>query len=115
MRTVQPRERSRRMRMIMHMIQTSAICPTIREMAARAAMTNGSIVRVVNDLVADGWLRRLPRQARALEVIRRVEFRDQYFVFDEEAKELKPWVSSVSSHVEVSEANHRNEKTPAAV
>lgn len=45
---------------------------------------------LIESMVAKGFLRRIPKRARALEVIHRKPML-AYFVFNDETKELEPW------------------------
>ena len=64
---------------------------SVRDIAnALGRKSTGFIHDAMQVLVALGYLAHRPRQARSYKVVRRVEPIVQWFVFDEETKELQP-------------------------
>lgn len=73
-------------------LNSGGVCPTQREIATEIGLKGVvQINRIVNALIERGFLRRLARKARALEVIKRDNGALHYaFVFDDEIKSLFP-------------------------
>jgi SOS-response transcriptional repressor LexA len=71
---------------IAHRLATTAIAPTVAEIARHMGGSKGNAHAVITALVERGHLRRLPRRAQALEVVRY-----QYFRFDNDTKQLTEW------------------------
>lgn len=78
------------MRKALLAIQDAEIVPTRSELSRMLGYRSKSAAgRIVDQLVERGYLRRLPRRHQAIEVLRRVPTEAEYFVFDDEAKELR--------------------------
>lgn len=77
-------------------VQTYGIPPTRQELAERMGLKSKSgAQRMIDQLVARGYLRRLSHLNRAIEIVRRPRVR--YFRFDDEAKELVEWTPDEAS------------------
>jgi len=67
---------------------SEGLAPTIREIGSAFSMRLQSVQHVLWQLEDRGYIRRLPNRARGIEVLRGP--RTEFFVFDNEAKELRP-------------------------
>lgn len=88
----QTKERAERLLIFMqaYIQRTGGVPPSFREMQSAAGVSSISHVhRVLAHLENAGKIRRLPRQARAIELVQQAP-RYAYFKFDDEAKELVP-------------------------
>lgn len=68
---------------------------SVRELASTVGCTSiGTLHACINGLIGHGYLSRLNHRARAITVLRRIEPIEEIYVWDDEAKELKPWTAT---------------------
>lgn len=75
-----------------HIASTGGVSPSVREITkALKSRSVGNTVALLKGLSDRGFIRRMPRRARALEVIKPVPVREMFFAFNGETKALERW------------------------
>lgn len=85
-------QKDRVLRFVCARLDASGVAPSFNEIQSELGIRSRSVMGdILFYLQRDGYLRRLPRKARAIELLKRPPVRCCYFKWDNERKELVPW------------------------